>query len=1031
MSIRQKFVFYTLGIILLVGGGISLYFSIEGKRRILEDFDSESRRVSIALASTIASDLYFLDASSLRDRLRNARMTSAMSHAYVTDTNGVVLADGTSANAHRDQKLADHFSERVLQADGWVSSTDGATLKVGGPVFMPDGTRSGYLQAGFPLDETHELIRHTTLGNLYLTLFSLAVGGILAFLVGTILSRPLLPLMQAAKEIGKGKFDTRVSVERSDELGTLAESVNLMAEGLQARDDEIRRTEEVLRADREQFRLLVESTHAIPWEADAKTWAFSYVSPQAATLLGYPVDRWYEKDFWVSCIHPEDRDPTTERCRSTSRSQDVYELEYRMLASDGKIIWVHDVVSVVREQGEPKTLRGIIIDITQRKQAEEALRESETQMRLVTDSLPAVIAYVDVEQRYQFNNAAYEKYLGVPLEQITGRTIKETLGEVAYKSIRPNIESALAGNEVSYELKMQFPVVGSRHFQVNLVPRLGQDGTAEGVYVLALDTTDRKVVEAALEKQRTLLRQVIDIDPNLIFAKDREGRFTLVNQAVADAYGTTVDNLVGKTDADFNSNAEEIAYFRKIDLEVMDTLQETFIKEETITDATGTKRWLQTVKRPIVDESGKAMQVLGSASDITQRKQAEEALAERLRFETLVAQLSTGFINMPADSVEQEIDHALESLGEFFDVDRVSLVEVTIDGKDFIDRRRWESGRWDRKRRLYADVSRTPLPEIWRRGEAFAFDKPEDLPAEPAWAYAREVWIEGGVRSLVAVPVHVSDELVGAVCFALFLREHVWPAEVVQKFRLVGEIFANALLRKRVETALQESERALRTSETELQKLAGDLLAAQEAERRSLARDLHDDLTQRLAALSMDIASIEGQKNLSIKSVRGQLDEVRTKIAELTSDVHGVARRLHPSVIDDLGLVKALRSECNSFSHREGIAVEFKHRRVPRSLPKDLSLSLYRIAQEGLRNVAKHSTSRDATIELAAVNGEISLAIRDRGIGFSAAEVQGRGLGLISMRERARLNGGVVAVDSAPGKGTTIEIRVPLRPKAQ
>jgi PAS domain S-box-containing protein len=124
------------------------------------------------------------------------------------------------------------------------------------------------------------------------------------------------------------------------------------------------------------------------------------------------------------------------------------------------------------------------------------------------------------------------------------------------------------------------------------------------------------------------LRQVIDINPDFIFAKDREGRFTLVNQAVADAFGTTVQELIGKTDADFNRNAKEVEFFRQVDLEVMNTLQERFIPEERITDAQGKVRWLQTVKRPIIGEDGKATLVLGSSTDITHRKRVEEKLLE-------------------------------------------------------------------------------------------------------------------------------------------------------------------------------------------------------------------------------------------------------------------------------------------------------------------------------------------------------------------------------------------------------------------
>ena len=155
--------------------------------------------------------------------------------------------------------------------------------------------------------------------------------------------------------------------------------------------------------------------------------------------------------------------------------------------------------------------------------------------------------------------------------------------------------------------------------------------TPEGLLVLTsiVDISARRQAEEALEKERAFLRQVIDIDPNFIFAKDREGRFTLVNQAIADAYGTTVEGLIGKTDADFNSNRDEVEYFHSKDLEVIDSLQERFIAEEKLTDAGGKVRWLQTVKRPIIEETGMANQVLGASTDITMRKTVETELRQQ------------------------------------------------------------------------------------------------------------------------------------------------------------------------------------------------------------------------------------------------------------------------------------------------------------------------------------------------------------------------------------------------------------------
>ena len=154
-----------------------------------------------------------------------------------------------------------------------------------------------------------------------------------------------------------------------------------------------------------------------------------------------------------------------------------------------------------------------------------------------------------------------------------------------------------------------------------------------------------------LEHQRAFLRQVIDINPHLVFAKDRAGRFTLVNEATAQFYGTTVEELTGKTDADFNPHPEQLAHFRHDDLEVMDTLREKLIPEEVVTDSHGTPHWFQTIKRPIIDADGRANQVLGIAMNIEDRKHAHELLQQEVETAATLAELGRATIavlNQPA-----------------------------------------------------------------------------------------------------------------------------------------------------------------------------------------------------------------------------------------------------------------------------------------------------------------------------------------------------------------------------------------------
>ena len=200
---------------------------------------------------------------------------------------------------------------------------------------------------------------------------------------------------------------------------------------------------------------------------------------------------------------------------------------------------------------------------------------------------------------------------------------------------------------------------------------------------LEREVTDRKLAEAGLAEQRAFLRQIIDLNPNFVFAKDREGRFTLVNQAIAEAYGTTVEELLGKTDADFNSNQEEVESFARNDLEVINTLTEKFIPEEVLTDAAGRVRWLQTIKRPIISPDGTAQQMLGIAADITTRKQAEKALRQsEERFRQIAENISEVFwITEPSDNKLIYISPAYADVwGATYD----SLSEVSCMWRDTI-----------------------------------------------------------------------------------------------------------------------------------------------------------------------------------------------------------------------------------------------------------------------------------------------------------------------------------------------------------
>jgi signal transduction histidine kinase/ABC-type uncharacterized transport system substrate-binding protein len=217
-----------------------------------------------------------------------------------------------------------------------------------------------------------------------------------------------------------------------------------------------------------------------------------------------------------------------------------------------------------------------------------------------------------------------------------------------------------------------------------------------------------------------------------------------------------------------------------------------------------------------------------------------------------------------------------------------------------------------------------------------------------------------------------------------------------------------------------------RQAEDGARDLNGRLITAHEDERARLARALHDDVTQRLALLAIDAGRKE--KGLG-DTVAGQaLRSIRHDLVQLSEDVHALSYALHPAILEDLGLMEALKAECARFGAVEGIPTSFRATGDIDEPTQTLSLCLYRVAQEALRNVARHSGASSVEVELRAVGGELELAVEDNGVGFDPIQKQSRpSLGLAGMRQRLFLVDGELMIDSAPGNGTIIVARAPLR----
>lgn len=212
-----------------------------------------------------------------------------------------------------------------------------------------------------------------------------------------------------------------------------------------------------------------------------------------------------------------------------------------------------------------------------------------------------------------------------------------------------------------------------------------------------------------------------------------------------------------------------------------------------------------------------------------------------------------------------------------------------------------------------------------------------------------------------------------------------------------------------------------------LDELSGRFIDAHEGERSRIARDLHDNLSQEMALLAIEIGQLEESASKSDLKISENLHVVLVRVQEVSAEIHRLAYELHPSKLDRLGLAAASLSLCEEIGAKQSILVECAFKNIPESLPQNISLCLYRVLQESLQNVTRHSGARRAWVEFRGSAKEIRLSVIDEGVGFNPnVSPKSEGLGLLSMRERLRLVGGRISIESRPLWGTRITATVPL-----
>lgn len=377
----------------------------------------------------------------------------------------------------------------------------------------------------------------------------------------------------------------------------------------------------------------------------------------------------------------------------------------------------------------------------------------------------------------------------------------------------------------------------------------------------------------------------------------------------------------------------------------------------------GSTVWLERTGRGFFDAGGKLIRMVGMVADITERMRSAEALQEsEARFRNLFRDAGVGMVIVSPDG---RFLAANDTFCEYLGYTEDELRQMTVQS--------------------------VTQPEDWPMFSA----KLEEALASGA-----------SIRRFEKRCRHKSGHTVYTEATASLIRT---PKGEPQYF--VGEVL-NVTERKVAAASLADANRRL--------------ISEQERERTRIARDLHDDINQRLALLAVEIHQLIPTASGSVANMGQRLSELFEKTTEICGDVQSISHRLHPSRLEHLGLVAAVRGHCREVAEQQAIEICFSHDNIPATVSWEASVCLFRVLQEALHNAVKHSNARQFDVQLRGMPEGIRLQVSDSGIGFDAEEAMNRsGLGLVSMRERLRLVEGTLSIATRPGAGTTIAAFVP------
>jgi PAS domain S-box-containing protein len=697
----------------------------------------------------------------------------------------------------------------------------------------------------------------------------------------------------------------------------------------------------------------------------------------------------------------------------------------------GVTYWDWTLTPLLDGRGEVEFLVFALEDVTERKRAEEELRAASLYARSLIEASLDPLVTISAEGKVTDVNRATELATGVPRDQLIGSDFSDyfTEPEKAREGYRQVFE---IGSVKDYPLSIRHTSGDIIEVLYNAAVYRNEAGEVQGVFAAARDITERKRAEETAQSQYALREAIENSLVAGIMVVEKDGKLAHANPAFYRMTGWKEEELIG--------SMPPFAFWPPETLEIRAESLRALLSgkippksfEARLRRKNGESFDALVVVSSLKNAQGKALGWVASIGDITQRKETERQINATNALLSLFSKksLRKEYLDSVVDLIQSWSGCRCVGI-------RVLNRQGDIPYESYVgfSREFWESENWLSVQRDQCvciriitgksdpqDISVITPGGSFRCGNTIEFVN--HLSEEEKSRY-RGVCIQNGFLSVTIIPIRYLDKIVGAIHLA-DEREAFVPLSTVEFLESMAPLIGEAVNRLSLEEELRESENRLRS-------LSSHLLTVQENERKRIAMELHDSIGQMLTAIKFKVENTLQEKGKGKARAREKsLEAIIPMVRESVEEVRRIQMDLRPSTLDDLGVLATLEWFCREYqkiySH---IHIQKEIGLRESEVSASLKTVIYRLTQEALNNIAKHSKADLIHLSLQTMEDKIELVIEDNGTGFDLEEILSterskRGLGLNSMRERAELSGGTFAIESTQGKGTVIRASWPV-----